>query len=363
MSSKVSVLWVVGSWSKSQTDIPFTSMENLWIQNSCSKQFTLSIRTVSTEQLRIDVINSSWQKKKKDTSEFTLDNKILTVIKSDEVELLVSPPTQTSGSRISGDVLSFQALEKKIQLTQLCQKVFFQHLVLVWKKKNKIRSDGDDGWEEITPLCREYTSSRFYSKFKALSVIPEGGIIGAVLEVHVVKILDGYRTEVAIQSIALPENTSYIIISREEERFINEIHDHKKELRPGSELLASLQDPGRSAERKIIRSHKETWTSPSTRETCADPIILTPKVSLFTKRTIPTNEKKWKVNHNHSRNWGYLEVSVSKMNRTMLRHFDDGFWLRLIHDDSIKKQFEYCQDKDGIYDIPEVFRHTLMIFQ
>ena len=44
--------------------LPFTSIEILCIQNSCSKQFILSISSVFTEQLRIGVINSVWQKKK-----------------------------------------------------------------------------------------------------------------------------------------------------------------------------------------------------------------------------------------------------------------------------------------------------------
>ena len=46
------------------------AMEILLIQNSCSKQFTLSIKSVSTEQLRIGAVNSAWQKKKKDESLF-----------------------------------------------------------------------------------------------------------------------------------------------------------------------------------------------------------------------------------------------------------------------------------------------------
>ena len=29
------------------------------------------------------------------------------------------------------------------------------------------------------------------------------------------------------------------------------------------------------------------------------------------------------------------------------RDFDDGYWLRLIHDGSTKKRLEYCQDEDG----------------
>ena len=54
-----------------------------------------------------------------------VDNKILTMVESEEVELLASPPTQAPGNRMQGSVLSFKALEKKIQLTQLCAKAFF----------------------------------------------------------------------------------------------------------------------------------------------------------------------------------------------------------------------------------------------
>ena len=69
-------------------------------------------------------------------------------------------------------------------------------------------------------------------------------------------------------------------------------------------------------------------------------------------------------------------MSISKMVTTMLRHcdqeerqpddsmkpvlmktfahkgardFDDGYWLRLIHDGKTKKRLEYCQDNDAIF--------------
>ena len=50
-----------------------------------------------------------------------VDNKILTMVEPEEVELLVSLPTQAPGNRLQGSVLSFKALEN-IQLTQLCEK-------------------------------------------------------------------------------------------------------------------------------------------------------------------------------------------------------------------------------------------------
>ena len=65
-----------------------------------------------------------------------------------------------------------------------------------------------------TPLCREYTSFRPYLKTKALAAFLAGTIIGPVIEVHVVKILDGYGLEVAIPSIFKPTDTTYVVLSR-----------------------------------------------------------------------------------------------------------------------------------------------------
>ena len=49
-------------------------------------------------------------------------------------------------------------------------------------------------------------NSRAYQKTKALGAIPAGAIIGPDIEVHVVKILDEYGLEVAIQSVNLGHN-------------------------------------------------------------------------------------------------------------------------------------------------------------
>ena len=102
----------------------------------------------------------------------SVDNKFLTMVEPEKVELLAPPPGQAPGNRMQGGALSFQILEKKVQLTQLCEKAFFQHLVTV-RIYYKIRPNADDGWRTVTPLCREYTSTRSYPKTKALSAIPE----------------------------------------------------------------------------------------------------------------------------------------------------------------------------------------------
>ena len=53
-------------------------------------------------------------------------------------------------------------------------------------------------------------------------------------------LLDEYGFEVAIPSICKRGGTSYVVISREAERLVNEIHDHKEELRSSNELIAYI---------------------------------------------------------------------------------------------------------------------------
>ena len=97
-------------------------------------------------------------------------------------------------------VVQASEYSKKIQMTQLCEKALFQHLVTAGNRY-QIGPGGDDGWREITLLCRKYLVSRIYLEAKALAAIPAGTIIGPVSEVHIVKILDEYGLEVAIPSL------------------------------------------------------------------------------------------------------------------------------------------------------------------
>ena len=76
-------------------------------------------------------------------------------------------------------------------MTQVCEKALCQHLVTTGRCY-QIRPVGEDGWGEITVLCREYEISRFYPETKAFAAIPAGTIIGPITEVHIVKVLDEY---------------------------------------------------------------------------------------------------------------------------------------------------------------------------
>ena len=103
-------------------------------------------------------------------------------------------------------------------------------------------------------VCREHSSSRSYPKAQPSAAVHEGTIVGPVLEVHIAKILEEYGIEVAIPSIANSTYTSYVVKSREAERFVNEIHNLNEELRTSNELLTDLQG---SVKMNHVKKQKE----------------------------------------------------------------------------------------------------------
>ena len=93
----------------------------------------------------------------------------------------------------------------------------------------------------FSPLCRDHTSSRVHLKTKALAAFPAGTSNGPVSEVHVVKILDEHGKEGSIPSICKPGDTTLRSDIKRDAR-VNEIHDHKEEVRSGDKLLGNLQE-------------------------------------------------------------------------------------------------------------------------
>ena len=74
-----------------------------------------------------------------------------------------------------------------------------------------------------------------------MAAIPGGTTIGPVVEVRNVKNVEEYGIEIANPSIDKPANASYVVLSRETQRFVDEMHDHKEELRSSNELLTAFQ--------------------------------------------------------------------------------------------------------------------------
>ena len=134
---------------------------------------------------QFSIFGFRFDRRRKGTNQFSCGQQyFLTKLNLEEMQLLVSPPTRATGNRPRENVLRFEALAGKIQLTQFCEKAYFQCRVAA-VKQYKIRRVGDDGWGTITPPCWEYSSSRSFPKTQILAAIPEGTIIGPVLEVQV----------------------------------------------------------------------------------------------------------------------------------------------------------------------------------
>ena len=176
LSSQVPVHWIVESWSRKAVEAPFTSMEILWIRNSCFKQFTLWIRSVFMRQQRIGVINSVWQ-------------------------------IHGGTKRIGNVGISSELAWKQDARSREFPNIWRENTddTMMWKRLiPEIATNFDlmvttDG--ENTLLYREYLNYRSYPKTRALAAVPAGTIIGPIIEVHIVKILDEYGLEVAIPSI------------------------------------------------------------------------------------------------------------------------------------------------------------------
>ena len=112
------------------------------------------------------------------------------------------------------------------------------------------RPDEDDGTGSIVPLCREYICSRAHPQSRVYGAIRGWKIIGPVIEVRIVKMLEEYGLEISIPFTFNPIETSYVVISRETMRLVDETHGNKKELRSSSELLTALKN-----RRRRIQSH------------------------------------------------------------------------------------------------------------
>ena len=177
--------------------------------------------------------SSAWRMKRKDQMQFLWTVKCWSLWS--QKMLNGSPHTQAPGDREQGHS-SFRVLEKRVQMTQLCEKASFQYLV-TGGKYYQIQLDGKDGWGEITFLCCEYTISRVFKESEVRLAILTGTLIGPVGEVHVVETLGEYGIEVGVPSIWNPLDTSFVVISRETGSFVNELHQLKREFRSSNELL------------------------------------------------------------------------------------------------------------------------------
>ena len=110
------------------------------------------------------------------------------------------------------------------------------------------------------------TFSRAHPESRVFAAIPGRTSLGPVLEVRILKILGQLGLENSILSTCKHETTSYVVITRGAERLVDEIRDHKNEVRSRTELLSAFQ---KSEKRDPCVEEAE---SNSMKETCAHPI-------------------------------------------------------------------------------------------
>ena len=216
LSSQVPVLWVVGSWSRKEVEVPFTSMEILLIRNSCFKQFILWIRSVSMRPSRIGAIHSVWQMKNNKslflwTMEFWpwWDHKKWKCRYLFRTWHLETRCKEVRASEYWKRRYRWHNYVKKNFIPASCDsRKLLQHSTWWWRRMGEIYSS-----------CREYSSSRACPKVQWLDQSSKF-ILWTFLTSKEKKLRFHH---------CRPKDTSYVVISRETERFVNEIHNHKAE--------------------------------------------------------------------------------------------------------------------------------------
>ena len=206
-------------------------------------------RTIhSVNQLSLCGAVASWceqfgfTEEEKGRDNLSVKKSMLTSVPPHEVQLLVSLPTRASGNSLQENTLNFEAASNRIQFSKLCEDAWFNHRVSAGTYYTT-RLDEDDGWRSIVPLCRECTFSRAHVESRVFAAIPgKKQLLDRYLEVPIVRILGQLGLEISIPSTLKHETTSYFVITRGSERFVDEIHDHKNELRPSTELLTAFQN-------------------------------------------------------------------------------------------------------------------------
>ena len=179
----------------------YNSLKIRRTQSSCSNQFILWISWVFTEQWRIRVNNSAWQRKKNGRDGLSAKKKILTSVSSRKRQLLVSPPKKASGNSLHENILSFETLSDRIQFSKLCENAWLKH-----------RVTREDGWTSTWRGGRIWVTCSVKSGVHTFSSTPQSWvfaaicgwtILGPVVEVKIVKILTNMDLKLQFHRLAI----------------------------------------------------------------------------------------------------------------------------------------------------------------
>ena len=115
-----------------------------------------TINSVNRVSINAAVTNccykSALKKEEKEHIPTPVDHRSLAIVEPEEVEMLTSSPNPAQRNLMMRSEAKFRVLQKKVHMTQSCEKALFQYLVAA-RNRNQVRPDGEDGWRQITPLC------------------------------------------------------------------------------------------------------------------------------------------------------------------------------------------------------------------
>ena len=239
--------------------------------------------------------------------ENSVKREILKSVNSQEVKSLACAPrtTAASGNGLQEHLQNFESLSRTVQFTRICELASFW-LRADLGKKYKTIPVVDDGFGDSIPACREYILHRLDLHSRVFAAIPEGAVIGPVLEVHIVLLHGKHGLEINIPSLNDPNRTSWVVICRGKNRFVNELHIPNPE---HNLTISELPE-----ERQEIEPCSVEQEPSSTRGTCAEQFRTLPDPMCFTKELIPMKERNWKsIPAYESYKCGSLSASISKM--------------------------------------------------
>ena len=117
-----------------------------------------------------------------------------------------------------------------------CVKRLPSSIWLLPKTATKRQIDGKDGWGVITVVV----NTQFYE----LSKNPKSGLLSSqehwldqLVKFMLWKLLASMEKKLEFSTIRNPKDTSVVVISRETERFVNELHQLKREFKSSNKLL------------------------------------------------------------------------------------------------------------------------------
>ena len=172
----------------------------------------------------------------------------------------------------------FRVLEKKVHMTQLCEKPLFQYLVTAGSRY-QVRPDGEDGWWQITSMQRICYCSRVFAQAKYWELFQQAQLSDRLLRFFLWKFLTNMEWKLRFHQNAnletwltlwYPEKPSALWL-----KFI--LTQQKPD--PVGNCSIIFKNPKKACfykQREVTTSPKQTWVAPSTGETRAGFVSLVP---------------------------------------------------------------------------------------